>query len=69
MMDSEATTSGSLACLLFALARSVGVSDQARQVLFDLLIGGGLIAAGIGDHLVLLRLLHTPRHAHVDAAV
>lgn len=57
-------------CLLLANAAAFGVDSVTSQVMLDLLIGGGLLVAGIGDHLVLRRVLQPPsRGAYVDAAV
>ncbi len=44
-------------CLLFANLGEFGIPVHARDVLLDDLIGLGLIAVGIGDHLVLRRTL------------
>ena len=49
------------ACLIFASLGILGVPLHERDVLLDFLIGGGLIAAGIGDHLVLRNTLQPPR--------
>ena len=49
-----------VACLAFALAPLVGVTGTAQDVSFDLLIGLGLLVAGVGDHLVLQRTLQAP---------
>jgi hypothetical protein len=49
-----------LACLVFACAPLMRVPLAARNVALDLLIGMGLIAAGVGDHVALQRVLHAP---------
>jgi hypothetical protein len=51
------------ASLLFALMPVLGVPPAIRDVALDLLIGGGLIVAGLGDHLVLRRTLQGGRDA------
>ena len=59
-----------VACLLVANVADFGVPPRTRQVMFDLLIAGGLFVAGIGDHLVLLKVLHPPEtKVHVNTAV
>jgi hypothetical protein len=45
------------ACVAFAVAPVVGASRIARETGLDLLIGVGLLVAGLGDHLVLQRML------------
>lgn len=58
------------ACLLMANIADFGVPPRTRQVMFDLLIAGGLFVAGVGDHLVLLKVLHPPDpRTHVNTAV
>jgi hypothetical protein len=52
-----------LACLVFAFAPLLGVPSAARSLALDLLIGVGLIAAGVGDHAALQRVLHAPEGA------
>jgi hypothetical protein len=47
-------------CLMFALAPIVGEPGTAREVALDMLIGFGLLVAGVGDHAVLQRALQTP---------
>jgi hypothetical protein len=49
-----------LACVLFAFAPLMRVPLAARNVALDLLIGMGLIGAGVGDHVALQRVLHAP---------
>ena len=57
-------------CLLFANIQRFNVPYQTGKVLLNLLIGGGLIVAGVGDHLVLQRTLHPPsRQPYVDSTV
>jgi len=46
------------ACIAFALLGPLGASVGIRDVAFDVLIGGGLLVAGFGDHYVLRRALH-----------
>jgi hypothetical protein len=46
-----------VSCLIMANIASFGVPVRTQQVMLDLLIAGGLFTAGIGDHLLLLRLL------------
>jgi hypothetical protein len=46
-----------LAWAVFAWVQPLGVPPTARPVLFDLLVGGGLIVAGVGDHRALVRVL------------
>lgn len=59
-----------VACLLLANIADFGVPPRTRQVMFDLLIAGGLFVAGIGDHFVLLKVLHPPDpEVHVNTAV
>jgi hypothetical protein len=59
-----------VACLMFANVASFGVPARTQQVMFDLLIAGGLLVAGIGDHLVLLKVLNPPDpRPHVNAPV
>lgn len=59
-----------VACLLIANVADFGVPPRTRQVMFDLLIAAGLFIAGIGDHLVLLKVLHPPdTKAHVNSPV
>ena len=41
------------ACLLFASLGAIGVPFHTRDVLFDCLVGFGLMAVGIADHLLL----------------
>ena len=50
------------ACVLFATLGTFGVTLHTRLVLLDYLIGGGLIAVGIGDHLVLRNTLEPYPH-------
>ncbi len=58
------------ACVLFANISNFGLPARTQQVMFDLLIAGGLIAAGIGDHLVLVNTLQAPGpRTHVETAV
>jgi len=45
------------ACAVFAALPLLHVSMYARTVAFDLLIGGGLAVAALGDHCVLLRAM------------
>jgi hypothetical protein len=45
------------ACAVFATLPLLHVSMYARTVAFDLLIGGGLAVAALGDHYVLLRAM------------
>jgi hypothetical protein len=47
-------------CLLFALLRLTALSPRTLAVAHDLLIGVGLIVAGIGDDRVLRRVLRPP---------
>jgi hypothetical protein len=57
-------------CLFLANAASFGIPPNTLQIMLDLLIGGGLLIAGIGDHLVLRRVLTPPAsEAYVDATV
>jgi hypothetical protein len=48
------------AWFLFVAVGTTFFSPHARHVLVDLLVGGGLIVGGVGDHLVLRRTLHPP---------
>jgi hypothetical protein len=57
------------ACLFFAIFGSLGTPSAARRVMLDLLLGGGLVAGGVGDHLVLRRTLHPPSGAPETPAV
>ena len=50
------------ACLLLATMGVFGVPLQTRLVLLDYVIGGGLIAVGIGDHLLLRNTLEPYPH-------
>jgi hypothetical protein len=54
-----------VACGLYAFSRPLGVPISIEAVLFDLLVGSGLIVAGIGDHLALTRILIQSSEAHV----
>ena len=56
-----------LACCTTALALAplTAISPRALVVLRDLMIGGGLLVAGIGDDYVLHRVLRTPTN-HVS---
>lgn len=59
-----------LACVFFANIADFGVPARTKQVMFDLLIAGGLFVAGIGDHLVLRKVLHPPdQRTHVKTTV
>jgi hypothetical protein len=49
----------SAGCVLFGFARLLGASFHTTRVGFDLLIGLGLIVAGVGDHFVLDRACST----------
>jgi hypothetical protein len=49
-----------VACLVFAFAPLMRVPPAARNVALDLLIGMGLIVAGVGDHMALQRVLQSP---------
>jgi hypothetical protein len=49
-------------CVAFATLGSLGVSFHARDLLFDDLVGIGLIVAGIGDHRLLRRTLAPVSH-------
>jgi hypothetical protein len=58
------------ACVLFSNISNFGLPVRTQQVMFDLLIAGGLIAAGIGDHLVLIKTLQAPDpRTHAETAV
>jgi hypothetical protein len=58
------------ACVLMANVAAADLSLRTQQVLFDLLLAGGLLVAGIGDHLVLRKLLRAPaRETYVESAV
>ncbi len=58
------------ACLVFACIQSFNVPRETGKTLLSLLIGGGLIVAGIGDHIVLRRTLRPPsRQTYVDTTV
>jgi hypothetical protein len=58
------------ACVFFANIADFGVPPRTKQVMFDLLIAGGLFVAGIGDHLVLRKVLHPPdARTHVNTTV
>jgi hypothetical protein len=50
------------ACLLLATLGVFGIPLQTRLVLLDYVIGGGLIAVGIGDHLFLRNTLEPYPH-------
>jgi hypothetical protein len=57
-------------CLLLANARTFGIPVDTLSVMLDLLIGGGLLVAGIGDHMVLRRVLTPPSaEAYADATL
>src|SRR5207249_386676 len=45
------------AWFLFASLSGIGVPLYVRQIVFELVLGGGLIVAGIGDHLLLQHTL------------
>jgi len=49
------------ACLLFSTLGLFGVPGETRRLVFDVLIGAGAVIAGLGDHLVLRRMLFPPR--------
>lgn len=58
------------ACVFLANVGSFGVPPRTQQVMFDLLIAGGLIVAGVGDHMVLLKVLHPQDgEGYVDSTV
>jgi hypothetical protein len=48
------------AWFVFASLSGIGVPLNVRQIVFELVLGGGLIAAGIGDHLLLQQTLQPP---------
>lgn len=50
-----------VACLVMANIDAFGVPARTQRIMLDLLIAGGLLVGGIGDHLVLMRSLY-PRH-------
>jgi len=54
-----------LAWALYACAQLLGVPGYARGVLFDFLIGAGLIVAGLGDHRALVSALTSAEDPHV----
>jgi hypothetical protein len=57
-----------VACLAFAIAPLIGEAGTGREVTLDVLIGLGLLVAGVGDHLVLQRVLQVPeRNGGPDA--
>ena len=59
-----------VACFIMANIANVGVAVRTQRVMLDLLIAGGLLVAGIGDHLVLKHMLRRPeRPVYVDPAV
>lgn len=49
---------------LYACGQALGVPVSTRAILFDLLVGVGLIVAGIGDHLVLASVLTPTAEPH-----
>ena len=57
-----------VACVAFAIAPLIGVPVTVRDVTFDLLIGLGLLVAGVGDHVVLLRVLQAQEGGGVPHA-
>ena len=58
------------ACLIMANIDSFGVPVRTQRVMLDLLIGGGLLVAGIGDHLVLRKALRAPdREVYAESSV
>lgn len=57
----------SAACVAYAALQPLGVGVPVREVLLDVLIGAGLIVAGLGDHRVLRDALATPEETHVGA--
>jgi len=56
------------ACAMFATLPLLHVSMYTRTVAFDLLIGGGLVVAAIGDHCVLLRAMAPNDHRPMRTA-
>lgn len=58
------------ACLLMANIGAFGLTARTQQIMLDLLIACGLILAGVGDHFVLMSVLHPPGEStYVDAPV
>jgi hypothetical protein len=57
-----------VACLAFAIALLIGMPGTAREVILDVLIGLGLLVAGVGDHVVLQRVLQAPEREGVPHA-
>ena len=58
------------ACLVFANIQRFNVPYETGKTLLNLLVGCGLIVAGIGDHLVLRKTLRPPsRQTYVDTTV
>jgi hypothetical protein len=52
------------ACAMFSFLGTLGVPFVIRDVLLDILVGGGFILIGVGDHIVLRRTLSPVSHAH-----
>ena len=59
----------SAACVAYAALQPLGVGVPVRDVLLDVLIGAGLIVAGLGDHRVLRDALAPPDGAEAEAHV
>jgi hypothetical protein len=58
------------ACVVFAFIQRFHVDHETGRTLLNLLVGSGLVVAGIGDHLLLRRTLRPPsRQAYVDTTV
>ena len=53
-----------VACGLSACAPALGVPLPARAILFDLLVGLGVMVAGLGDHRALASVLTPPAQPH-----
>jgi hypothetical protein len=53
-----------MAFALYACTRTLGVPLPARAVLLDLLVGFGLIVAGVGDHRALVHALTASGEPH-----
>ena len=58
------------ACLILANIGDFGIPARTQHVMRDLLIAGSLLVAGIGDHLLLRRLMDPPTTiTHVERPV
>jgi hypothetical protein len=56
-----------VACALSACSQIAGVPLVARAVLLDLIVGLGLIVAGVGDHRALVHLITASEEPHARA--